>query len=52
MSEINSFSKEGILRDRKLQGMKRTVASVSDICRTDDTVSNPCPRVGKKAHSF
>lgn len=52
MAEINSFSKEGILRDRELQGMNRTVASVSDICRTDNTVSNPCPRVAKKAHYF
>ena len=51
-AEINSFRKEGILRDRKLQGMNRAVVSVLGICRTDNAVFNPCPRVGKKNTLF
>lgn len=45
--EINSFCKGGIFRDRKLQGMNKML---SGICRADNTVSNPCSRVGKKMH--
>lgn len=52
MEKINSFRKEGILRDKKLQGMNRTVASVLGIYRSDNTFSNPCPSVGKRMHCF
>lgn len=52
MEKVNSFRKEGILRDRKLEGMNRTVASVLGIYRSDNTFSNPCPRVGKRIHCF
>lgn len=52
MAEINSFRKESILRDRKLQGMNITLSSVSGICRADNTASNPFPRVGKKNTLF
>lgn len=48
MAEINSFLKVGILGNKKPQGLNRTVASVPDIYTTDNTVSNPFPRGGKK----
>lgn len=41
--------KEGILREGKIQGMNRILASEFSSSGVDNTVSNPCLRLGNSS---